>query len=97
MPIKPRDLTQQEIITQKLLQQWGIRYQNQYIIGKYTVDFFLPSMNLALEIDGIFGHSKQADKNRDKELLKTVTSVVHIKETDQKGIEKHLREALWIK
>jgi len=55
------------------LEHLCIDYKQEYPIGNYNIDFFLPDYNIALEADGIYWHNKDSveerDKRRDKELL----------------------------
>lgn len=45
-------LSGDEIIAAMVLKSYMIDYEANYKIGPYTVDFFIPSMNVVLEIDG---------------------------------------------
>lgn len=56
-----------EIKFQKFLDMNEIRFQHQFIIGRWTYDFFLPDMNMLVEIDGEYWHTKSLEQiNKDK-------------------------------
>lgn len=91
----PRDFTTQEQLVAGYLTNVGLRYAQQYEIGKYIVDFFLPEIEIVLECDGVYGHFKKADRKRDKELLENgISKVIHIKQVSYINIEKFLNEEL---
>ncbi|MEZ5357913.1 MAG: endonuclease domain-containing protein [Candidatus Zixiibacteriota bacterium] len=51
----------------KSKQLFDLRFRRQYSIGKYVLDFYLPSHRLAIEIDGpthISAHQKNKDRIR---------------------------------
>ena len=62
-------------------------YQYQMDIGQYTVDFYLPELEVIVEADGVFGHLKKRDKQRDS-MLATMgyQKVWHLKETTISGL-----------
>ena len=46
--------------------------KRQYVVSNYILDFFIPSANIAIELDGSQHgepEAKQADKERDSDLL----------------------------
>lgn len=91
----PRDFTPQEELVAECLDEMGLRYLQQVEIGKYTVDFLLEN-NIVLEADGVFGHYRKSDRERDSELLNCddILSVVHITEQEKEGIKNQIMEAL---
>jgi len=56
-----------EIIVAKFLQALGVEYETQKLIGRYAVDFYIPSKHLVIECDGDYWHSKPEIQKRDKE------------------------------
>jgi DNA mismatch endonuclease, patch repair protein len=48
--------TKPELEMKKLLDSWGIKYEFQYPIGYYCVDFYIPSKKLIIQIDGCYWH-----------------------------------------
>ena len=54
----------------KALKQKGIPAEPQFRVGKYTLDFALPSLGIGIEADGRGWHDSARDRNRD-EALKT--------------------------
>jgi len=58
--------TKIEIITADVLDQLGIEYEKQKIIGRYVTDFFIPSLGLVIECDGIYWHNRPGVREKDK-------------------------------
>tara|TARA_Y100000310_G_scaffold341182_1_gene439528 strand:+ start:16889 stop:17191 length:303 start_codon:yes stop_codon:yes gene_type:complete len=85
----PRDFTTQEQLFAKVLDKFGIRYEQQVVFNQYTVDFFVSELNAVIEADGVFGHLRKADRQRDQALLEfsDVDYVFHISEKTEKEIE----------
>lgn len=50
-PVVNRIPTYSEAFLAYLLDELGFTYVQEYIIGKYPIDFFLPKYNLCLEVD----------------------------------------------
>ena len=53
--------------------------KRQYIVGNYILDFFIPSVNIAIEIDGSQHaeiEGKQADEIRDRDLSEVGIKVI---------------------
>ncbi len=46
----------------------GLEYMEEYPVGPYSLDVWLPEMQLGVELDGP-DHSKQRDRRRDDVLL----------------------------
>jgi very-short-patch-repair endonuclease len=79
----------------------GIQYESQVQIGRYCIDYILPSLNVALEVDGSYWHRKrpEADKRKDKYLSSKGFNVVRINQSECKDKEawfKLLKERLFI-
>lgn len=74
------------------LEKGGIAYEKQVLINdKFTVDAFIPSLNLAIEVDGDYWHSLPQHQLRDKAkngyLAKLGLKILRIKESEvKKGI-----------
>ena len=47
--------------------QLGVKFLRQYIIGNYIVDFFCPSRQLIIEVDGKYHH---AEDNQDFDVIR---------------------------
>ena len=62
----------------------------------YTVDFYIPELNMVVEADGTYGHLKKRDLKRDLNLYKydEVEHILHIKENTAKDIKEFLCQAL---
>lgn len=52
-----RKVTEPERIVRKMLQRFGVEFVEQAPIGYYTVDFFVPSLNLVVQADGDYWHA----------------------------------------
>jgi very-short-patch-repair endonuclease len=69
---KVRHETMPEKRVKLALQRIGLPFIPQHQVGIYTVDFFLPLLNIALEVDGSYWHQteriKQKDATRDETL-----------------------------
>lgn len=52
------------------LSQAGISYMEEYPVGRWSLDVWLPEFRLGLEIDGP-SHSWVKDKERDEKILDT--------------------------
>jgi len=82
-----RNHTPQEKIVRRILEENGLLYQYQINIGQYTVDFYLPELKVIVEADGVFGHLKKRDKQRDSMLAAMgYHEVWHLKETTISGL-----------
>ena len=56
-------------------------------VGHYIVDFYLPELQVIVEADGVFGHLKKRDKQRDLNLAAMgYQEVWHLKETTISGL-----------
>ena len=51
----------------KWLDEYGIPYQEEYPVGVYSVDIYIPDIKLVVEIDGP-QHDKRKDVKRDAEI-----------------------------
>ena len=96
MSFLPRDFTKQENIIAECLSDLGLRYTEQYDLYPYTVDFYIPELNMVVEADGTYGHLKKRDLKRDLNLYKydEVEHILHIKENTTKAIKEFLCQAL---
>ena len=96
MNLPPKDNTPQEKIIEKILDEFGLRYDTQHFLMRYVVDFWIPEINMIIEADGIYGHYKKRDIKRDMDLMELpmVQHVLHIKEVGYKDIKETLWQAL---
>ena len=87
----PRDFTPQEETVAECLDEIGFRYFQQVEFGKYTVDFLVED-NIILEVDGVFGHYRKADRKRDAELLEFsgIKKVVHVTGYDKDILNRQI-------
>lgn len=75
--------TKHELLTNLLLSQAGYRYLTQVVFGFYIIDFIIPSLLLAIEIDGSSHDNKQDyDARRDQFIISHGLKVLHVKNED---------------
>ena len=93
MNVLPKDYTKQEGIIGDCLSVFVMRYAQQYSFFPYTVDFYLPEINMVIEADGTYGHLKKRDLQRDMDLVNKheVDYILHI-EHEKKD---EIKETLW--
>jgi very-short-patch-repair endonuclease len=53
-----RKPTKPEKLFKKILKQLGVEYQTQEIVGGKIYDFYIPSKNILVEVDGDYWHGK---------------------------------------
>tara|TARA_R110000744_G_scaffold105582_1_gene201748 strand:- start:171 stop:491 length:321 start_codon:yes stop_codon:yes gene_type:complete len=93
MNLPPRDYTVQENIISGFLSEFGLRYVEQYDFFPYTVDFFIPELNMVIEADGKYGHLRKRDRERDM-VLSTKYEVEYILHIDATTKER-IKDTLW--
>jgi very-short-patch-repair endonuclease len=82
-----RDNTPQEKLLKKVIEENGLLYEYQVRMGQYTIDFFLPELDVIIEADGVFGHLNKRDRKRDADLGDMGYSLVwHLKEQTLSGL-----------
>ena len=93
MNLPPKDYTPQEIIIAQILDEFGLRYEQQYPVSKYTLDFYIPEVKMGIEADGIYGHFRKRDVRRDFELMAypAINLILRIDGT----IYTEIKETLW--
>lgn len=73
-----------EVAIAALLDVLGIEYQTQVRMGRYVVDFYIPSKNLVIECDGDYWHSteraKVTDARKDAYLLSKGYTILRLPE-----------------
>lgn len=94
--VTPKDYTNQEKLCAKILTSMGLRYQEQMEFGRFTVDFYLPEIDVVVEVDGPYGHVRKADRERDAILEEDskIWKVLHVKSTTQAKMEEEIREGI---
>ena len=69
--------------TRLTLDSLSIEYNQEFKCGRYSIDFYIPSMNLAIECDGSYWHQdKKKDANRDRYIKKMGIMVIHFSEDE---------------
>ena len=56
-----------------------VTVKRQYVVGNYILDFFIPNVNIAIELDGSQHYepeARESDKKRDAELLSVGIKVI---------------------
>ena len=96
MNLPPKDFTPQEQQIAKCLEEFGLRYNPQHYFLNYTVDFWIPELNMIIEADGVYGHYKSRDIKRDMDLmqLSAVEYIVHIEETTYAEVNERIWQVL---
>ena len=81
MNLLPKDYTTQENIIAGCLDEFGIRFEQQFSFSPYTVDFFIPDLSMVVEADGKYGHLQKRDVKRDVDLARNhgVEYLLHIR------------------
>ena len=94
MRFLPKDFTKQENFIAEELSNMGLRYDQQVPMGKFTLDFWVPEIGLVIEADGIYGHYRKRDTQRDGDIMRMwgVQNILHIKDSTKEGIQ----ETLWL-
>tara|TARA_Y100000034_G_C6905543_1_gene420031 strand:+ start:4345 stop:4665 length:321 start_codon:yes stop_codon:yes gene_type:complete len=64
-----RNNTPQEKLVQRVIEEAGLSFEYQVPVGQYTLDFYLPEFEVAVEADGPFGHHKKKDFDRTMHLV----------------------------
>lgn len=96
-----RPPTRIEVLVQKVLDARAIEYRAQSQVGRYFIDFLVPSQHICLECDGDYWHQLPeviaADARRDKWLREAGYRVVRMSETSiMADADKVVCEALSI-
>lgn len=63
-------MTDIEKLMSKILGELGFRFEYQYEMPPYIVDFYLPEFKIVIESDGSMWHSRMGDRKRDLALMK---------------------------
>lgn len=64
---------------------WGLQYQEEYPVGPYSLDVYLPEMHLGLEIDGPW-HNKKKDRKRDAAIKEQGIDIVRVEVGTPKAV-----------
>ena len=96
MTLPPRDYTQQEQLIARVLDEFGLRYEQQYPSGNYFLDFYIREIQMVIEADGVYGHFRKRDAKRDFDLLQMphIENILHIEDTTYSEIKETLWRAL---
>ena len=91
----PRDYTEQELKVAEVLDSTGLRYETQAPFDKYTVDFYIDEISTVIEADGIMGHLRKKDRQRDAELKDMgIENIIHIRSQTKGDIKEELWQVL---
>jgi len=96
MNIKPTDFTNQENIIADCLSDMGMRFEQQKQFYTYTVDFWIPDLKFVIEADGVYGHLKKRDMQRDMKLMEnsSIEYIFHIRAETKLRVQEELWRAL---
>jgi len=94
MNLLPKDYTAQENLIAECLDSFGMRYEQQYDFFPYSVDFYIPDINMVIEADGKYGHLSKRDVRRDLDLgnKHEIQYILHIRDFTKERI----KETLWL-
>ena len=68
------------------LDSLGVEYEQEFPVGRRSIDFYLPDLNSALEVDGQYWHQDESkERRRDITLENQGINVIHLGEADIKG------------
>lgn len=59
-------ISKPELLLKEILDKNNIKYIQQYNIGRFIIDFYLPNNKIAIEVDGLYWHNLPKSKERDK-------------------------------
>ena len=79
--LRKRATPQEKHLWYDFLKDYEFKFQRQKAIGEYIVDFYCPSLKLAIEIDGNQHYSKEGvekDKIRTKEINSQGVQIIRI-------------------
>ena len=65
--MRARSETNPERKVREYLERAGIHFCQEFKIGTYWIDFYLPEARLAIEVDGEYWHSSEKVMARDKQ------------------------------
>lgn len=75
---KSRRETEPERHVREALGRLAIPFIPQHRVGRYTIDFFLPLLNVAVEVDGAYWHSPEKDAKKDRALSRVNIQVIRL-------------------
>ena len=79
--LKKRATPQEKHLWYDFLKDYKIKFQRQKAIGEYIVDFYCPTLKIAIEIDGNQHYSKEGiekDRIRTEEINKQGVQIIRI-------------------
>ncbi|MBQ7873182.1 MAG: DUF559 domain-containing protein [Clostridia bacterium] len=79
--LRKRSTPQEKHLWYDFLKNYEVKFQRQKAIGEYIVDFYCPSLKIAIEIDGNQHYSKEGiekDKIRTEEINKQGIQIIRI-------------------
>ena len=93
MNVLPKDFTAQENLIAQALDEMGLRYEEQYPVYNYLLDFYIPEIKMAIEADGKYGHLRKRDVKRDIKVSNSpdVEYILHVRAFTKKTV----KEILW--
>jgi very-short-patch-repair endonuclease len=79
--LRKRSTPQEKHLWYDFLKNYEVKFQRQKAIGEYIVDFYCPSLKIAIEINGNQHYSKEGiekDKIRTEEINKQGIQIIRI-------------------
>jgi very-short-patch-repair endonuclease len=72
-----------------VLDEMGILYHTEYKVGRFRLDFFIPSKSVAIELDSVYWHTlpgvKEKDDRRDSFVLQSGIRTIRITDRELKS------------
>lgn len=86
-----KEETLPEYLVREALTALGVFFLAQCPYLWYTIDFYIPSTNTVLEVDGVYWHSSErmqkCDRARDKFMLGQGMNIIRITDAEIKNTE----------
>lgn len=79
------------------LERMALIFIPQHRVGRYTIDFYLPLLNLAVEVDGDYWHTPEKDAKKDRALSQANIQVIRLRFSDSKKFVRSNVDALLLK
>lgn len=77
-----------------LLEELGINYETQKIVGGKIYDFYIPDKNMLVEVDGVYWHSKDKEL-KEMSLMQKKTFYNDIKKNAIAKNNEYTLERVW--
>lgn len=76
-----------ERLTREALDHLGIEYLQEHPVGRRCIDFALPALGIALEVDGVYWHDAERDLERDTLITAAGWKIVRVTDVEIISVE----------